>query len=166
MKYFAYGSNMFTPRLRERVPSAQVVDVAKLVGYRLRFHKRSRDKSGKCNALRTDDPQDTVWGVVFEIDPSEKGRLHDAEGLGKGYREAIVQMVGSQGQMTAFLYVAEASAIDDSLKPYTWYKQFVIHGAHQHSLPDAYIQDIETVDAISDPDKKREQRNLAILAET
>lgn len=166
MKYFAYGSNMFTRRLQKRVPSAQAVAVAVLAGYRLCFHKKSNDGSGKCNALRTDNAQDAVLGVVFEMDPSEKARLDDAEGLGKGYRERAIEVVGPQGQMTAFIYVAEANAIDASVKPYTWYKQFVVYGAHQHSLPDAYIQQIEMVDAVTDPDRERERRNFALLAET
>jgi gamma-glutamylcyclotransferase len=164
--YFAYGSNMVRRRLQRRVPSAQVVGVARLIGYRLRFHKRSNDGSGKCNVLRTDEPQDVVRGIVLEIDPSEKGCLDEAEGLGNGYREATIQVVGQQGQMTAFLYLAEVSAIDYSRNPYTWYKQFVVRGAFEHGLPPAYVEGLQAVVAINDPDKERERRNLALLKRT
>jgi len=42
MKYFSYGSNMSIRRLADRVPSAQLVTVAKLPSHTLRFHKRSK----------------------------------------------------------------------------------------------------------------------------
>ena len=57
MLYFAYGSNMLTARLRERMPSCKPLGIAKLPGHALRFHKRSKDQSGKCNAFATDDDQ-------------------------------------------------------------------------------------------------------------
>lgn len=50
---FAYGSNMLTDRLRERVPSARPVAVARLAGHSLRWHKVSIDGSGKCDAEAT-----------------------------------------------------------------------------------------------------------------
>ena len=53
--YFAYGSNMFSRRLKHstRVPSAEVVGVGSIKGYRLTFDKRSNDGSGKCDAEAT-----------------------------------------------------------------------------------------------------------------
>jgi gamma-glutamylcyclotransferase len=52
MRYFAYGSNMCSGRLRARV-TCDFVTTAKLAGYQLRFHKLSRDGSSKCDAFRT-----------------------------------------------------------------------------------------------------------------
>ncbi len=49
--YLAYGSNMSTARLRKRMPSCKPLGIATLPGHALRFHKRSMDKSGKCNAF-------------------------------------------------------------------------------------------------------------------
>ena len=40
---FAYGSNMLTSRLRRRCPSAMPLGVATLIGYELRWHKKSKD---------------------------------------------------------------------------------------------------------------------------
>ena len=47
--YFAYGSNMFTRRLKERTPSVAVADTGFVEGHRLAFDKVSRDGSGKAN---------------------------------------------------------------------------------------------------------------------
>ena len=43
------------------------------------------------------------------------------------------------------MYEADDWAIDDSLRPYTWYKDFVVDGAKEHDLPEAYIKKLESV---------------------
>jgi hypothetical protein len=57
VKYFAYGSNMLTKRLRNRAPSAKFSAVTTLTKHCLKFHKIGTDKkgnrSGKCNAYLT-----------------------------------------------------------------------------------------------------------------
>lgn len=78
--YFAYGSNMSTARLRKRMPSCEALGIATLPGYALRFHKRSRDKSAKCNAFASGN--NTVIGVLFSFDPAERAKLDEAEGVG------------------------------------------------------------------------------------
>ncbi len=93
VRYFAYGSNMLTARLRERVPSAAAIGIGRLVGHALRWDKRSgRDRSGKCDAEATGRQEDVVWGVLFELDPDEKLALDRAEGLGVGYLDKTVQV--------------------------------------------------------------------------
>lgn len=98
MYYFAYGSNMCTGRLRCRVPSAKPLFVSPLYGYRLRFHKRSSDRSGKADAEFTGNQADVVWGVVFEIDGHEKSNLDQAEGLGRGYDEKEINLKDCNNQ--------------------------------------------------------------------
>jgi hypothetical protein len=72
--YFAYGSNMSTPRLRYRVPGCRFEFVARLPNYKLCFHKRSNDGSVKCNAFKTAEPTDAVIGVVYENPNERKAR--------------------------------------------------------------------------------------------
>ncbi|HED12762.1 MAG TPA: gamma-glutamylcyclotransferase [Gammaproteobacteria bacterium] len=158
MKYFAYGSNLHPARLRKRAPSAEVIGVVQLVGWHLRFHKRSKDGSGKCNIIRTDQPTNVVYGVVYEIDPMEKGALDRAEGLGYGYDESRLPI---DGYKDVFCYTA--SEVDDSLERYTWYQGYVIVGARYHGLPEAYVQGIEIVEGIQDPDEARHLTNMQIL---
>jgi hypothetical protein len=83
MKYFAYGSNMCSGRLRARV-TCSFITTAKLVGYQLRFHKVSRDGSSKCDAFRTDHQNDAIWGVVFDIPDAEKAALDGMKGAATG----------------------------------------------------------------------------------
>ena len=166
MLYFAYGSNMCTGRLRRRVPSAIPLRTAKLLNHSFRFHKRSRkDSSGKGNALFTGEPADVVWGVLFEIDADEECKLDEAEGLGHGYCRQTVTVHDQEGnQHRAFMYVAEETHIVPDLKPYTWYKYFVLEGARQHGLPAEYVMQIEVMPADEDPDRARDAENRDIAA--
>lgn len=164
--YFAYGSNMSTARLRERMPSCKPLGIATLPGHTLRFHKRSVDKSGKCNALATDDGQ-SVIGVLFSFDPSERAALDRAEGVGNGYAHATVTVLNDKGRRRKVLtYLATPDSIDDSLRPYGWYKEFVLAGAREHGLPQDYVAaQILSVEAVEDPDKVREMKQQATLGD-
>jgi hypothetical protein len=162
--YFAYGSNMLTARLRERMPSCRPIGIATLPGYALRFHKRSKDKSGKCNAFATGDDS-VVIGVQFSFDPADRAGLDAAEGVGSGYEHEIVTVVNEQGRRRKVLtYIATSDYIDDNLKPYSWYRDFVLAGAREHGLPSEHVANfIEAVVAVDDPDKKREREQRAKL---
>jgi hypothetical protein len=72
--HFAYGANMSAARLRKRMPSCKPLGIATLPGYELRFHKRSMDKSGKCNAFASGN-NNRVIGVLFSFDPAERAKL-------------------------------------------------------------------------------------------
>lgn len=162
--YFAYGSNMFTGWLRRRVASAQPVGLAALRGYELRFHKRSwKDGSGKCNVMRVDGDTARLFGVVFTMAAGDKAALDAAEGLGRGYEERMVDVERDGRRVEAFTYVAEASAIDSTLLPFTWYKELVVAGAREHGLPSAYVEQLEAVTAVADPDRERDRHARTIL---
>ena len=162
--YFAYGSNMFSKRLRDRVPSAKAIGTYTLPAHDLRFHKRSdRDNSGKCDVYQTDDQNDAVIGRLFTIDTAEEDALDTVEGLGNGYERKEVCVIDENGNTeTAFTYYADKSYIDDSLKPYTWYKKHVVAGAKEGGLPAEYIAKIEAVDADEDPDHARHQKEMKL----
>ena len=152
---------MSTPRLVDRVPSAKVASVARLESHRLKFHKKSTSNSGKCDIELTNDPNDVVYGVVFQILTSEKPALDRKEGLGKGYKEKLVDIIGQNGEsFNAVTYYA--TVIDSSLKPYHWYKEHVVRGAKEHNLPAEYIETIEAVESVPDPDLKNHEKELSI----
>jgi len=155
---------MCTRRLRDRVPSACFDERAILPGFTLKFHKKSRDGSGKGNALYTRNPADEVQGVIFDIDEIEKDDLDRVEGRGNGYNQITIRVHTANDVIEVFTYVADDSAIDDSLMPYTWYKDIVLSGAREHSLPEDYIHKIESVEAQQDPDKQREAENRKFLS--
>ena len=162
VRYFAYGSNMLTDRLRERVPSATAIGIGQLLGHALRWDKRSgRDGSGKCDAEATSLKDDIVWGVLFELDPEDKPALDKAEGVSDGYLEKSVNVLTEDGLVTAVTYCATDK--DPALRPYHWYKALVIAGAREHGLPASYRSRLELVVTVSDTGTARAGRHKAPL---
>lgn len=162
--YFAYGSNMSLRRLQKRVPSATKYCRARLNGYQLRFHKHSKtDGSAKCDAYMTGDSGDWVEGVVYEFDLSDKSKLDRVEGKGMGYGTKQIKVSNLHGQtFEAYTYIA--TDINVSLKPFDWYQQHVLTGARENHLPEAYIRRIAAIETITDDDKQRSVRELAIYS--
>lgn len=159
--YFSYGSNMSLRRLRARVPVAQRFGVALLRSHRLRFHKRGRDGSAKCDAQHSGNPADRVLGVLFRLPVAGKALLDSYEGLGNGYRQKQVPVHLENGLVVHVMTYC-ATHIDPLLKPFSWYKTHVLTGAAENRLPPAYIGSIERVAAIDDPDPVRHAQELSI----
>ncbi len=141
--------------------------VATLPDHVLRFHKRSTDNSGKCNAFASGNGN-SVIGVLFSFDPAERAKLDEAEGVGSGYESALVTVINDKGRRRKVLmYLATSDYIDDSLKPYSWYKDFVLAGAAEHGLPSQYIAEfIQSVDAIEDSNTTRDKKQRATLGKS
>lgn len=164
LQYFAYGSNLSTPRLTRRVPSARPLAVARLTGHQLHFHLRGGDGSAKCDAYFTGREGDAVWGVVWEIDPNHKPDLDEAEGLGYTYDEADVHVETAQGRvLEVFTYRARTGRIARGLMTYDWYRDFVLNGAREHGLPDVLTDWLAELQVRRDPNLVRAARNRRIL---
>jgi hypothetical protein len=161
MLYFSYGSNMSIKRLQQRIPLATFVSIATLPGHNLLFHKIGQDSSAKCDAHETGQTTDAVIGVVFEISESDKTCLDRFEGLGNGYDDKTVHLIGTDGlilQATTYY----ATKINSSLKPFHWYKNHVVRGAMENGIPANYTQTIINVESITDPEVNRHKRETAI----
>lgn len=152
-RYAAYGSNLHPGRLRERVPSATHLGTCFLASYSLRFHKRGKDDgSGKCNIIAGDSG---VFVAIFEIAEIERKELDRFEGLGYGYNRQEIQ-VPEYGPCST--YIADPGAIDETLRPLDWYKEYVLRGARFHGLPFDYVAALESVAADGDSDRLRSER--------
>lgn len=163
--YFAYGSNMLGARLKapKRCPSACPRGVAELGGYEIHWHKKSTDGSAKCDIMPIGQPGTSVFGVLYEVANSEKPALDRAEGLGRGYDEAKIAVHHGGERLAARVYVATDT--DSTLSPYTWYRALVVAGGKENGLPANYIQHLESVPAIEDPDRRRHHANMALIGE-
>ena len=151
---FAYGSNLDSKRMLDRVPSAEAVGLAKLPLHVLRFHKRSsKDGTGKANAFLTESASDAVEGVVYRLDLSDLPKLDSVEGKGYGYDRHLMafQVVvdGRTKMLEAWAYLADADFIDDSLRPAAWYVDHVLRGEREHGLSDQLIAELEALETHS-----------------
>lgn len=161
--YLAYGSNLHPVRLRERVPSAELLDVVELRPYRLAFQKRGQDGSSKCNLARTGEESGEVYGAIYQIDSAHKPILDRFEGNGKGYRDSQLTVEFHGKEYSCLTYLAQPSYIANSLKPYHWYKELVVLGARHLRFPKSYVLSIELIESVEDPDEERRMQHQRLI---
>jgi gamma-glutamylcyclotransferase len=157
---FCYGSNMCSGRFRAYgVEPIGRGRAALHDGYRLYFSKLSMDGSGKATVSRCAGHQ--VWGVLYEIHDADLARLDKGEGT--GYNRSKVTVRGADANpVGAWIYVATKPIITHQLRPYTWYKRFLVEGAQEHLLPIEYITGLRAIDATIDSDPKRHAEKWAL----
>ena len=164
LNYFAFGSNMASHRLLQRLPKARVFGTARLKQHRLNFRKNDDGQSGKCDIEFTADAADFVIGVVYQISELDRPILDGFEGLGLGYNSKQVELTNtSEETLSAFTYYA--IDIDSTMVPYHWYKQHVLRGAIEHDFPQEYLEFISSFESKADPDQQRSDRELSIYLE-
>ncbi len=157
MRYAAYGSNLHPARLTARTPSATLLGTARVPGWSLTFHKRSRDGSGKC---MIEAGGNGIYVAVYEISQSDKLTLDAIEGLGLGYNEGHLAVPEFGDCVT---YVADPAYRDESLDVYDWYRELVLLGAKSHKFPRDYVFCIEAVTTSEDPDPERRRKNWTVV---
>jgi gamma-glutamylcyclotransferase len=161
LNYFAFGSNMASHRLLQRLPNAKVSGIAQLKKHRLSFRKNHVGESGKCDIELTDNSVDVVIGVVYQISEDDRLILDQYEGLGWVYDSKQVEVtMDSKEILSAFTYTA--LDIGTSILPFHWYKEHVLRGAIEHGFPAEYIQFIERFESKPDSDQQRSERELCI----
>ena len=145
--YFAYGSNMLTARIEERLGPCGRLGAACLTGHVLRFHKLGGlDGTGKCDAFPSDDPGDRVWGALLRLTETQLARLDTIEG--PGYRRVAVGVTCDEQLVEATMYLAKRETRDSCLRPLDSYKKMVLAGARELDLPADYIAAIEAVPSL------------------
>ena len=144
VKVFAYGSNMCTQRLRDRVSSAEPLGTARLIDKRLVCNKKSDDGSGKANVEET--VGEIVWGVLYEIESAQLGDLNNYEG---GYERRYLDVITEEDSLVnTWVYVS--SDLTDDPRPYDWYKELMVKGACEHRLPELYIEFLKQIESKPD----------------
>ena len=159
--YFGYGSNLFVPRMTDRVESASIETTARIPGYQLRFNKRGHDGSAKANMFHTGDDSHGIWGAVYAMHMDHKPVLDEIEGVqAGGYHPTEIEFETKDGRsLRGYAYIATPDAVTEAMHPYTWYLDLVLHGARHHGFPDAYCDEIAAYRALQDSDRERDRLN-------
>jgi hypothetical protein len=139
------------------LPSVRLLGTGFVPKHSLQFHKRSVDGSGKCNI---EIAGTGVHVAVYELSVAEKGRLDEIEGVGRGYRDSVIDVPGFSDCAT---YMAEDGYKDDSLRPYGWYRELVLLGCRYHGFPKEYVARVSATESISDPDVERREQNKKLV---
>ncbi len=151
--YGAYGSNLHPQRLQQRIPNAKLKGKAEVSSWTIRFHKKGQDGSAKCNMVRSAHSSDKIFLAIYECSEEEKNQLDHIEGVGKGYEGHLVLI---EGMGEIYCYVAHPDFVDEMVQPYSWYKDLVLQGCYYHQFPSNYIQAIQQVPSVKDPDSDRQ----------
>jgi gamma-glutamylcyclotransferase (GGCT)/AIG2-like uncharacterized protein YtfP len=136
--YFAYGSNLATRRMRERVPGARAHGRARLAGFRLVSDKPGRDGTAKLNLVR--DAAAMVWGAVWALRAEDLVALDRFEG---GYERVAVTVGAEAGPLAATTYASPLRSADSGLA--RAYKALVLAGAREHGLPPEWLAFLESL---------------------
>jgi len=90
--YFAYGSNMWVPRIEERLGKVVFSGVTRLWGFKLTFNAGIERQYGPyVNVEKTGKMDDSVEGVVYRLTRDQLRLLDQYEGL---YNRVIERMQG------------------------------------------------------------------------
>jgi hypothetical protein len=165
LHYFAYGSNLHPVRLKKRVPSATPIAPIELPGGTLHFNKAGNDGSSKCSISLTRDFNRSIWGVLYSLHYSEVHLLDKAEGVGFGYKKSLLMVTHQGVEIPAFTYLVQDSHVSESMVPYDWYHQLVLHGARYFGFPEDYISRIESIESLPDRHTERASENSLLLGE-
>jgi gamma-glutamylcyclotransferase (GGCT)/AIG2-like uncharacterized protein YtfP len=141
--YFAYGSNLLSGRMRERVPSARREAVAFLDHHRLVCNKRGSDGSAKANLVPAAGHR--VWGVLYRIEGAELPLLDQFE---SGYERVGVEVRTSSGE-TWCASTYRSDRISEDPVPFDWYRGMILEGAREQGLPEQYLALLEALPAKS-----------------
>ncbi len=139
--YFAYGSNMNPQRMRARQLQFQRVLPGRLAGVALAFNKRASDAPNMSYANIVHAPQGTVEGVLYELSSArEIAKMDPFEGTPRFYSREIYSVATAEGDIPAWVYVANRAMITDDLLPARWYVEHLLAG--REFLSESYYRDL------------------------
>lgn len=130
--YFAYGSNMNLGQMNFRCPDAEVLETARLEGYRLAFRSNG-GRRGVATILP--DPDSHVDGVLWEISATDERNLNHYEGFPRLYGKQTLTVENQLGkELTAMAYVMNAPYKDRSAVPSASYLRGILRGCQQNGV--------------------------------
>lgn len=153
MLYFAYGSNLDWNQMRRRCPSARICCVAEMKDHGLVFPRKSKER--KCGVASIEALRgSSVWGVVYQIDEVDVGKLDASEGYAPGREsvknsyERVERHVNKDGDnanpLLVWVYVALPQP--NAPPPSADYKRQIVDGAKFWHLPEQYIDQLEQIE--------------------
>ncbi|HEV8149602.1 MAG TPA: gamma-glutamylcyclotransferase family protein [Gemmatimonadales bacterium] len=134
-RYFAYGANLDPVHMGECCPTARWLGTAILAGHGFRIAA-----AGYGNAVAA--PGETVYGVLWELEPADEAALDAFEGMGEGlYRKAHTTVCSADGEeLSAMLYLPTDSAPG---RPVAGYLERIIEVAKSLAFPAGYVEELQ-----------------------
>ena len=154
MLYFAFGSNLDPIQMASRCPGARPVGLAALHDHRLAFPRYSNTWLGGAASIQPAHGA-LVWGMLFELEPSDLESLDRHEGfLTPGDQHNAYD----REQVTVELTRPDDGSIPRRVRAWTYrarpsnpsppsrrYLDAILRGARHHHLPADYIEALAAV---------------------
>jgi cation transport regulator ChaC len=131
--YFAYGSNLSTGQINDRIKYVHNQYKAKLSNYSFVYNKKSTDGTSKANLEKIDGA--VTWGLCYEIDRYQFDYLKKNYELGYDVIEVWVDS-DSMGKIMAKTFISKSLT---EAYPSSKYVDVIVTGARENQLPDDYI---------------------------
>jgi gamma-glutamylcyclotransferase (GGCT)/AIG2-like uncharacterized protein YtfP len=134
--YFAYGSNMNSARMLERVGKFSIIGRGVLSDFKLVFNKKAHGKVGEAYANVMPSPGESVEGIVYQFDEIQKLDKH--EGYPNHYDRKLMKISIGGESTEAWVYFAREDRIAEGLLPSKEYLEHLLQG--KEYLSEAYFQ--------------------------
>lgn len=138
--YFAYGSNMFSDRMKINNPSAIKKTIGKLKGYQLCFQGFADSWKGATATIIENKSYD-VWGTVWQL-PEDKIINLDRQEGGYNAIQVNVETIDNEELLCRTYQMPKM----EQNKPSTVYKAVIIYGANEQNLPSEYVDKLKNIE--------------------
>ncbi|KDR73610.1 hypothetical protein GALMADRAFT_158098 [Galerina marginata CBS 339.88] len=136
--YFGYGSNLWLDQMKRRCPDSKYIGFGSLVNWKWIINIR-----GYANIVPS--PGDVVYGLMYELTPSDERDLDIYEG--SAYEKQIIQVdlhhakeTESTESVSALVYIdLERKSESHPRKEYIYRMNMGIADALQEGVPSDYI---------------------------
>lgn len=146
--YFGYGSNLDADRLHIHCPSARLVSIARLAGYRLAFSIESkRNWLGGVGDI-VPEPGAETWGALWVVEAAESRGLDEQEGVFRdppAYRRVTVEVQTPAGDVVRCRSYQVVNPDPAGFEPSPAYKETLLRGARALPLPAGYVARLERI---------------------
>lgn len=150
MKYFGYGSNLnledlsdWCKKKKEKLPQLQNPRVAILENYKLDFTKYSPSRNGGVADIIY-SKNDFVYGIVFDVTKDDFNVLDKKEGSPYFYKQSKVKVKLLNEEVLDDVISYEVDDKEDFVSPTRKYIDILIKGAKYYSLPQIWIDKLES----------------------
>ncbi|XP_012533929.1 gamma-glutamylcyclotransferase-like isoform X2 [Monomorium pharaonis] len=152
--YFAYGSNLFTKRIRLDNPTAVMKHIGYIKNFRLDFNRYSKRWRGT-SATIVETENSVVWGVVWELHKCNLATLDCQESVQDNiYRAMSVNVETPDGRTLNCRVYQQCNNPKEYIKPEDFpidkrpsplYLNMILRGAEENNLPFEYIKFLKTI---------------------
>lgn len=145
--YFAYGSNMDAERMAGRGLVVQRALSGQLPRMRLVFNKQAYDAPHRSYANVSFCSNGVVEGVLYQLgQANEITKMDPFEGTPRLYSRELFAINTVEGDIHAWVYVANKALLNDNLKPERWYLNHLLAG--ERFLSADYFAQLAKVDCL------------------